>query len=73
MRFQETVIERSKALEICENDPKQLPPPGYMLAARVDGQLGWLKCLYVSEVFIFRPVDSFRFGVGIGAIRKMFH
>lgn len=48
-----------------------LPPPGYMRAVNHEGQIGWLKCLKVSQVLVFEPVQSFAPGVGVGSLRRM--
>jgi hypothetical protein len=45
-------------------------PPGYMKAVVRNGQSGWLRHLKLG-VFLFQPVDEFRFGTGVGAVRRM--
>lgn len=64
-------IDESQASELCGS--MGVPPPGYMRAVVVSGVRGWLRHLYVSGVLLFESVDSFPPGVGVGALRKMYH
>lgn len=66
------VVTRAQAEEFC--DGWSVPRPGQMRLVKVGPTLGWLRCLYVTHVLLFQPVDGSEVvGIEVGSIRNCYH
>lgn len=70
-------LTKDEAQAVLQGQP--LPQPGYMRAAKLSdcalgwpaGQLGWVRHLPCSRLFLFEAVESFAAGTAPGTLRRM--